>query len=48
MANARNDGLGICNIVMGTENNSVLICSVLMSVRVGYRCVPKLSLEVGN
>ena len=49
MVDTRNDGFGVCNIVMDIGNDGVLVCSVLMGVRAGYTCVyPKFSLGAGG
>jgi len=45
MADDRNNGFGVCNIVMDTGNSGVLVCDV----GAGCTCVyPKFSLEAGG
>jgi len=49
MADTRNDGLSIFNIVVDRKNGGVLVCSVLTSIEVGYTCVyPEFGLEAGG
>jgi len=48
MADTRNDGLSVCNIMMDIGHNGMFVCSILMSIGLNYTRVPKFSLEAGG
>lgn len=35
----------IFDVILDIGNDGVLVCDILISIRVGYTCVPKFSLE---
>jgi len=45
MADAGNDGFGVCNIVMDIKNSGVLVCGVGAGCACAY---PKFSLGAGG